>query len=654
MQIKLKKLTLNNFKGIQHLEIDFNGITNIYGENAAGKTTVFDAFTWLCFDKDSTNRSMFGLKPIGKDGKVSQKIDVEVSAIIEADGKTIELKKVLHEKWVKKRGEKDVTFEGNENLFYWNDVPLQLKQYNEKIADLVNEHVFKLITNPLYFNSLKWQERREVLLQIAGEISNEDLIAFNPDFESLANILHDKTLDEYKREVAAKKKKIKDDLVSIPTRIDELNRNMPEKVDFSALRKSIAAKENEIADIDATLLDATKAMQASFDARRKQQNELHQLKTKATNLKNEIRNQIAEEPAKIRQKISSIESQISICESEGKILLDKIQFHSKNIEKWNTELSNLRTMWIQEDAKQLTFNDNEFICPTCKREMDADHIHDAKEKLTANFNTEKARKLSSLTEQATSLKEKISDSEAAIKGVELLIAGNEEKAASLHTELKIENAEYEALVADAENALNDALSFNVDYNKILFEIDETEKQVFEEVKPDDNTALKEKKQALKSEVDTLNRQLNDEDTIKKATQRRGELEEQEKELAQQLADLEANEYLAAQFNRAKMDMLVERINGRFKYVRFNMFNYTQDGGEIPTCETLVDGVPFPDANNAAKINAGLDIINTLCEHYNVYAPIFIDNRESVSELIDCNSQIVNLIVSPADKKLRVA
>lgn len=654
MQIKLKKLTLNNFKGIQHLEIDFNGITNIYGENAAGKTTIFDAFTWLFFDKDSTNRSMFGLKPIGKDGKVSQKIDVEVSAIIEADGKTIELKKVLHEKWVKKRGKKDVTFEGNENLFYWNDVPLQLKQYNEKIADLVNEHVFKLITNPLFFNSLKWQERREVLLQMAGEISNEDLIAINPDFESLASILHDKTLDEYKREVAAKKKKIKDDLVSIPTRIDELNRNMPEKVDFSALRKSIAAKENEIAEIDATLLDATKAMQASFDARRKQQNELHQLKTKATNLKNEIRNQIAEEPAKIRQKISSIESQISICESEGKILLDKIQFHSKNIEKWNTELSNLRTMWIQEDAKQLTFNDNEFICPTCKREMDADHIHDAKEKLTANFNTEKARKLSSLTEQATSLKEKISDSEAAIKGVELLIAGNEEKAASLHTELKIENAEYEALVADAENALNDALSFNVDYNKILFEIDETEKQVFEEVKPDDNTALKEKKQALKSEVDTLNRQLNDEDTIKKATQRRGELEEQEKELAQQLADLEANEYLAAQFNRAKMDMLVERINGRFKYVRFNMFNYTQDGGEIPTCETLVDGVPFPDANNAAKINAGLDIINTLCEHYNVYAPIFIDNRESVSELIDCNSQIVNLIVSPADKKLRVA
>ena len=654
MQIKLKKLTLTNFKGIPHLEISFNGITNIYGENAAGKTTIFDAFTWLCFDKDSTNRTMFGLKPISKDGKVSQKIDVEVSAIIEADSKRIEIKKVLHEKWVKKRGEKDVTFEGNENLFYWNDVPLQLKQYQEKIADLVNEHVFKLITNPLYFNSLKWQERRAVLLEIAGEISNNDLIALNPDFEALANILYDKTLDEYKKEVSAKKKKIKDDLISIPTRIDELNRNMPEKADFNALRKNITEKENEIADIDATLLDATKSMQAAFDARRKQQNDLHQLKTKATNLKNEISNQIAEEPAKKRQKISSIKSQISICEAESKILLDKTQFHIKNIEKWNTELSNLRTMWSREDAKKLNFNEDEFICPTCKREMDADHIHDEKEKLTANFNTDKARKLGSLAEQATSLKQKISDSEAAIKGVELLIAGNEEKAASLHTELNIENAEYEALVANAENALNDALSFSVDYNKILFEIDETEKQVFEDVKPDDNTALKEKKQALKSEVDTLNRQLNDEDIIKKTTQRRDELEEQEKDLAQQLADLEASEYLAAQFNRAKMDMLVERINGRFKYVRFNMFNYTQDGGEIPTCETLVDCVPFPDANNAAKINAGLDIINTLCEHYNVYAPIFIDNRESVSELIDCNSQIVNLIVSPAEKKLRIA
>ena len=120
-----------------------------------------------------------------------------------------------------------------------------------------------------------------------------------------------------------------------------------------------------------------------------------------------------------------------------------------------------------------------------------------------------------------------------------------------------------------------------------------------------------------------------------------------------MADLEGSEFLAEQFTKAKMDTLVKRINGRFKYVSFKMFETQINGGEVETCETLVNGVPFSDANHAGKVNAGIDIINTLCEHYNIYAPIFIDFRESVNNLIDCESQVVNLIVS-TDKKLRVA
>jgi len=654
MNITIKRLTLKNFKGQKDLEINFNHITDIFGENAAGKTTVFDAFTWLFFDKDSSDRTSFELKPIGKDGKVSHKLDVEVAAILEVDGKKLEVRKVLHEKWVKKRGDVNLTFEGNENLYYWNDVPVRLKDYQAKIADLVNEHVFKLITNPLYFNSLKWQDRREVLLQIGGEIDNSDLVIGNPDFATIVKVLADMEFEEYKKMLAAKKKKIKDDLISIPTRIDEIHRNMPEAADFNAIRKSIAAKEKEIEGIESALLDASKLMQTAFDAKRKHQNDIHELKTKAANLKNDIRSRFVEEHNQRKSEISRIQSEIRAQESIISTATSQIANYSKNVSNCNAELETLRKEWVEENNKELKFDENEFVCPACHRDLDEANIHDQKEKLVNNFNTEKARRLAAIVEKSNSIKERLQTYAADIKKFEADKVSAENEIQSLKTMLAAKLEELEKWASDSEQAFNAQLDNNVEYVSILQKIFEMESRVDDDVKEEDNTELKEKKRVLRIEIDALKRQLNDEETIVKSKQRIKELEAQEADLAQQLADLEGREYLAAQFNRAKMDMLVEKINSRFKYVTFKMFNFTIDGGEIPTCETLVNGVPFADANNAAKINAGLDIINTLCEHYNVYAPIFIDNRESVSQLIDCDSQIVNLIVSPADKKLRVA
>ena len=653
MKIIIKKLNIVNFKGIKNLEINFNHITDIFGENAAGKTTIFDAFTWLFFGKDSTDRKDFELKPIDKNGKVSEKVDVEVSAIIEVDGKPIEVKKVLHEKWVKKRGDQTPKFEGNENLFYWNDVPAQLKQYQEKIGELLNENIFKLITNPLYFNSLKWQDRRSVLLQIAGEITNEELINGNPDFAPLAKILKDKSLEEYKREVAAKKKKIKADLEAIPTRIDEIIRNMPAAVDFDSLRKSVEEKEKEIAVIDSALQDATKVMQSAFEAKRKQQNELHELKTKAANLKSEIRSKVLNAHNKRKETISGLEFEIRLKESGLKTLESAIESHANSIIGFNNELQQLRDQWLQENKRQLIFDEKEFVCPACKRELDEDHIHETKETLTNNFNVDKAKNLTAIVSKSDLIKTKLDGYQSKIKELVTELSDRKINLETLHASLDSSVADHNKITANSESEFNNELEGNQEYAGILSRITEMESVVSEDVKPADNSALQEKKSSLKIEVDVIKRQLTDEDVINKSITRRTELEEEEVNLSQQLADLEGNEYLAEQFTKAKMDTLVQRINGRFKYVTFKLFDHTIDGGEFEMCDTLVNGVPFTDANNAGKINAGIDIINTLCEHYNTYAPIFIDNRESVNNLIDCNSQVVNLIVS-TDKKLRVA
>lgn len=72
------------------------------------------------------------------------------------------------------------------------------------------------------------------------------------------------------------------------------------------------------------------------------------------------------------------------------------------------------------------------------------------------------------------------------------------------------------------------------------------------------------------------------------------------------------------------------------------------------CETLYEGVPYGSGlNNAAKINVGLDIINTLSEHYGILAPIFVDNAEAVTKFINVDAQLISLVVSEKDKQLRV-
>lgn len=131
-----------------------------------------------------------------------------------------------------------------------------------------------------------------------------------------------------------------------------------------------------------------------------------------------------------------------------------------------------------------------------------------------------------------------------------------------------------------------------------------------------------------------------------------ELEELQKAQAQELARLEKIEFTILEFEKAKDNMLAERINNMFQLVKFKFFTDQIKGDGKITCECTVDGVPYSDLNTAKKVNAGLDIINAICKRYNVGAPIFIDNRESVNELIDTESQIINLVVSK-DQQLTI-
>jgi DNA repair protein SbcC/Rad50 len=206
---------------------------------------------------------------------------------------------------------------------------------------------------------------------------------------------------------------------------------------------------------------------------------------------------------------------------------------------------------------------------------------------------------------------------------------------------------------DKDALLTEKLLLNADYWAKKQEL-ETLQASIEDAPTVDNSELKAKRATLVQQIDTIKSQLRNEDQIKAVDNRIADLEKEETALAQQIANVEKTQFVIDKFNKLRIDTMEAKINEKFKFVSFRMFETQINGGEVECCDALIDGVPFSDANTASKINAGLDIINTLCEFYQVTAPIFIDNRESIIKVIDIESQLINLIVSENDSKLRVA
>ncbi|WP_034671141.1 AAA family ATPase [Epilithonimonas caeni] len=667
--VTLKKLSLINFKGIRNLTIDFDSNTNIYGDNGTGKTTVFDSFVWLLFGKDSTDRKDFEIKTLDSNNMAIPKIEHEVSAELEVNGELVILKRVFKEKWVKTKGALEAEFSGNETLYYWNDVPLSMKEFGNKVSEILDEKVFKLITSPSAFNMLKWQERRDVLVKIAGDVSDADLAAGNSDYLALLSQLTNKSLDEYKKQIAATIKKAKDDIKMIPTRIDEVERSKPEAVDEEMVNSVIYAKEKEIASIDNQLQDKAAAYDEVIKKRNENQDKIYDLKSKQNGIRFTISEQVKSESKSETSKADSIRSEIHKKDSEELVpaqqKVDRLKSERNEvvsmIERFEKIVTSKREEWNTENSKTFTFSEENAVCPTCGHAMDASEIEEKRNSLQENFNTNKANRLSEISaegkgyaEKVSSYRSQLSDLDSRIDTGEQYIKGITAEITKLRSDLLLENDSNKPAVSN-DVIISQRIEANEEYQQLSKEIANLESLKFEINDSDDNTSqLKIAKGTLQNHITDLKSSLQANVQIANADKRIAELQDEESKLAQQIADIEKTQFTIESFIKLKVDTIESMINKKFSFVKFKLFETQINGGQVECCEALINGVPFSDANTASKINAGIDIINTLCEFYQVSAPIFIDNRESVVKLIDSNSQIINLIVSPEDKKLRVS
>ena len=638
--IKIKSMRFVNFKGLRDYEIEFNeDVTRVLGRNGSGKTTIFDGFTWLLFGKDSEDRQSFNIKTLDESGVAIPQIPHEVSAVISVDGTDITLRRVYQEKWVKRRGTVSAEFTGHTEERFYNDVPCSMKEYNDKIAELCSEQVFKFITNPTYFSRMKVDVQRAMLIRMAGGISDEDIANGNDDFTALLSQLTGKTLEEYKREVAAKRSKLKAEIDTLPDRIDERKRDVPEAEDWSAIESEIAQLTSDKQEIDAQIADAAVAMRKASDARTAIVAELNEVRMKKMRRVYEIkekalaawRSRKSEHQALITSVQDDI-AQIARCEKQS-------ESNDVTLSRLLQVREGLLAEYRSIKAETLDFNESDFVCPTCHRRYEIDEIESKQQEITAAFNERRAKRLEEnklkglavrsqidqLAEQQKLITESINASSARI---------NQNKQNPLYNEK-----------FDVEPDTHDAIESDSEYIALC----EREKSLQEQ----SNTSLQEQSNALANKITELRVRLSKRDIIERNNKRIAELEEQLRTQNAELARLEGVEFTIAEFSKARIEAVEQRINSMFKIVRFKMFAKQINGGEVETCEATVNGVPYNNGlNNAMRIIAGLDIINAICKFEGVCAPIFIDNAESVNVIPETLSQLICLVVTD-DEQLTI-
>lgn len=650
-QIILKSITLSNFKGEKERTTDFNAdVTTISGANGLGKSRHFDAFMWLLFGKDAQDRKDYEIKT-RVDGEELHGIDCTVSGIISVDGADISLKRSFVEDWVKPRGQAERVYKGNHTECWWNDVPVNVSEYTKRVNGIVDDTVFKMVTNPAYFAGMDWKLQRQQLFLLAGTVTDEDIAKGNDDFTALLDAISGKSFADFKAEITAKRNRLKNELSQIQPRIDQTYKMMPEAPDFNALEARRAEIDAEISRIDQLIADASKALRAKYDEEQAKVTNMNALKLQQQKILFDATAADLARTDKANASRREIERTIQELEKDRRVCDIAIERQEKSqaaemacVDRLNAELEKLRNEWYAENSRPFS---GETECPYCHQPLPQSMIEESK----TLFMHRKTEKCAEITARGKEIGKDIAGREEAIREAEKDIERNRREAEDIDAKIAAAKSRLaEMPAATGKDIRGEDLPEWVNLQKKIDGIAATVDR--NESAEDSFAEMRAKKTELVSERDGILKGISTRDTIERAKKEISDLEDRGRELAQQIADIEKTELTMQKFMQAKIDECTSRINGMFSFVKFNLYNRTLDGNLVETCVPMVDGVPYPAANTAGRINAGLDIINSLCRLYGVTAPIFIDNRESVNTLIPTESQIINLVVTE-DRELTV-
>ncbi|MEB5758319.1 hypothetical protein [Mammaliicoccus sciuri] len=655
MEIKLIKLVLDNFKGAKHFELNAEGKDIVVkGENNTGKTTIADAFYWLLFNKDSKGATKFSIKTLDSTGEEINNLKHSVYAVLDIDGKEQHIKKTYSEKWTRKRGQAKSTFTGHETVYELGATedeltPKKLKDFNEFINSIINdEQIFKLTTNPFWFNSLKQDERKKILMSLVDEVTDEDVINSDSKLKELKKLLGDGSLEDFKMRISRNKKSINEDLKAIPVRVDEINHNMPDvrKYNKQALEEELNEINNQINQVDIEIKDVSNGLEIEKIEKAIKSKELD-----IQYLKDNHNHGNKRELSSLINQDSELQRAIATKRRDLSNLTAELQKNESVIEEQNEKF---KALGIKH--KELVNEQKEFttatVCDCCGQDIPEYMQQEAIQKMKENYNADKSERLEKIQSDGIEIRNKVKQ-----------LSEQNDEIESTMEELKEEIEKETKNVEEIKESIKKIESNNTDvkdtdeYKQLDSEIKDLKEkkgQSIQNVNEDVRSIVKSKKEPLINQQQEIKQKLDDIQVSQRAIDRIKELETKQEQLAQEYNELEHATFLTEEFTKQKVNLMEGSINDKFDITKFKLFDVQINQGVQDVCIATHNGVPFDSGlNNAARINVGLDIINALSKHYNFYAPIMIDNAESVTDVHKTTSQQIQLEVSKKDKALTV-
>ena len=659
MVIKFLRLKMLNFKGSRgERTIEFNDtVTLILGANRTGKTTIADAVQWVLFGKNSEGKSDFGIKTRDEKGVVIPEIDHEVTLTLTADGREIELKRCWAEKWSKPKKQDEKVLTGHSASYFIDGNKFTETDYIAYIESLCSESLFRAITNPEYFPKLTPDKQRALLTKMVGEVNEASVADGNEGFTAMLQEMNGQKIEEYNKQLSYKKTKINEELERIPVRISEqeseITKLIPEFVNWAKLEQDITATAAAIERIIEEIADNSKTVDSDYDVKAQERAAINSLRAEVQDIEFKTQRAFTTANQEKEKVISSAKHALNSITDEIKSLNSRKGMAETTLVQIEEKKKDFRKRWSETDALEFTVDESEFICPTCKRRFDDADVQKTIEKMRDTFNTNKASTLEKLQTEADNIKKLIFETEATIKSYT-------DKIAELEVNIPAAKEALDKAQGIVVQTVDERLSQNENYTSLKDEIIKRTEELNKPVEPTDEEKQAEEiarnlnsdRLTLQKKRDELKKQLDVRGIVAKKRERITELQEEEKTLNIQLSELESKEEIAKEFTKAIITELESKVNALFTNVRFTMFEHKLNGALKPTCECSVGGVPYSDLNNADKINAGIDIINAICSYNNVYAPCFIDNAESINDVLPMKSQAIHLIVS-RDKQLTV-
>ena len=639
-EIKINRLRLENFKCHRSLTLDFmGGNASIYGDNATGKTSVYDALTWLLFGKDSSGNGEknIEIKPLDASGEVRDHDAItEVEAALQVNGEEVTLRRTYQEVWTTRRGSSEAIYSGNTSEYYIDGVPCKKNAFQDRVNELVSEDTFRMLTSVSYFaRDISWQERRAVLFRVAGVMDDADILATNDAFLPLVENMGRLSMEDYKKKLLSEKKGLVGARTEIPARISECEKTIADvkQLDFAQAKAEQAALQAQQESVSAQIV----ALEHDSAADQKR------LEIRAAQM--ELSNLEAENRAYRTSQSSGLLSvhNLRLDLKDLRNRLDRRQ-HELSAEKayiidCQKRIEHSRTKWIGVNGESFTGG----TCVTCGQTLPADKLQRAKDAFEAN----KKKQLQEIEEGANSFKFAKAQAEDRLLRQQEEIQKLEEAILAKEQDIASAEANVTAIV-DMEHYAENAQSIRVRINVLsgdLADILQGSASVREQ--------LQRQKANLAAQIAEQAAIINKESLLEYSRNRVDQLREDAKKTAEKLEAIESMLFLMDEYSRYKTRFVEDSINGMFRIARFRLFREQANGGVEDRCDVVFDGVPYISVNNGAKVNLGIDIINTLSEAYGVKVPLFVDNAESVTKLEASSSQIIRLVVSENDEELRI-